>query len=89
MASISVNKGATVTQGQALGTVGSTGMSTGPHLHFELRTNGSHFDPGKVLSALGKNGSSVTAGGTGASTTIMTASNAPKVSTSPTGGSNA
>lgn len=38
MGSVSVKNGTAVTQGAVLGTVGSTGMSTGAHLHFEIRT---------------------------------------------------
>lgn len=45
MSSLAVTAGQNVTQGDVIGYVGSTGWATGPHLHFEIRVNGSTVDP--------------------------------------------
>ena len=52
MSSIGVSYGQYVTAGQYVGAVGSTGVSTGPHCHFEIRINGAQTDPAAYFSGL-------------------------------------
>jgi murein DD-endopeptidase MepM/ murein hydrolase activator NlpD len=46
---VGVEPGDKVVRGQAVGVIGSTGYSTGPHLHFEVRVDGEPLDPGPFL----------------------------------------
>lgn len=50
MSKVAVSKGANVSAGKIIGYIGSTGMSTGPHLHFEVRINGKDVNPNPYLS---------------------------------------
>ncbi|MEN9904153.1 MAG: hypothetical protein RLZZ555_718 [Pseudomonadota bacterium] len=51
---IGVRKGQSVAQGDPIGAVGSTGASTGPHLHFEYLVKGQHQDPLTLARNAGK-----------------------------------
>ena len=52
MSSIAVSQGQSVSKGDTIGYVGSTGVSTGPHCHFEIRVNGVCTDPAPWFSGL-------------------------------------
>ncbi len=53
LATIGVQRGSTVTQGQSIGTVGQTGSATAPQLHFEIRQGSKPVDPAPFLSGKG------------------------------------
>ncbi|MCL1874403.1 MAG: M23 family metallopeptidase, partial [Clostridiales bacterium] len=45
MSKFSVKVGDSVSKGQQVGAIGTTGRTTGPHLHFEVRINGTAYNP--------------------------------------------
>ncbi|WP_158269662.1 M23 family metallopeptidase [Desulfonatronum sp. SC1] len=49
-----ISRGTRVKQGQVIGYVGTTGMSTGPHLHYEVHLRGQHVNPASVDSPPGR-----------------------------------
>ena len=50
MDTVRVKKGEVVTQRQVIGTIGSTGISTGPHLHYEVHIGSDVVDPAKYVN---------------------------------------
>jgi murein DD-endopeptidase MepM/ murein hydrolase activator NlpD len=53
LSAISTAPGSKVEAGQEIGKVGSTGRSTGPHLHFEIKKSGQPADPASLITSLG------------------------------------
>ena len=51
MSRLNVLQGQSVRKGDVIGYVGSTGMATGPHLHYEIRVNGQAINPAAHLNA--------------------------------------
>ena len=49
LSSVAVSAGTGVAKGDIIGAIGSTGFSTGPHLHFEVIVGGQHIDPDTVV----------------------------------------
>ena len=54
LASIAVQSGQKVKQGDIIGTVGTTGRSTGPHLHWGARINNQRVDPLALVALFNK-----------------------------------
>ncbi|MGI8632529.1 MAG: peptidoglycan DD-metalloendopeptidase family protein [Solirubrobacterales bacterium] len=92
LSKFATSKGATVHAGELIGYVGSTGNSTGPHLHFETRYKGSAKDPKAYLSGKATISGTPTvkhSGAVGGKDPLPEAYPAAKVAAEPTGSSQA
>jgi murein DD-endopeptidase MepM/ murein hydrolase activator NlpD len=49
-----IEEGTKVRQGQVVGYIGTTGLSTGPHLHYEVKINGTFVDPMRIKLPRGR-----------------------------------
>lgn len=65
-----INVGDEVSQGQQIGAVGSTGISTGPHLDIRITQDGKYVDPLTVIPGYGIDPSGYVSGNTAAASTI-------------------
>jgi len=75
----SIRAGVQVAAGQVLGTEGSTGQSTGPHLHFEVHVNGSPVNPVAFMASHGAPLTGAAPSGSGVSTGVaLPAAGAPR-----------
>ena len=54
LSSVAIEQGDVVAKGERIAAAGSTGMATGPHLHFEIRYNSVHRNPLCFLSMAGQ-----------------------------------
>ena len=50
LSKVTVAEGQSITKGSVIGEIGNTGVSTGPHVHFEVRKNGKAVDPSSLIT---------------------------------------